>query len=167
MSETINTAGDHSKSLLIIAHTPSPNTREMAKAVLEGAQNEVIGQVKSKLVSPFDCDHKMVLESDGLILLTTENFGYMSGALKDLFDRVYYPCLAEPTLNDAKPFALIIKAGLDGTGTQASVTKITSGLKWRQVQAATLCKGEFESSFLDKCRHLGLTIAASLDAGII
>jgi len=76
------------KTLLIIAHTPSPNTVEMAKAILTGAQNEVIENVEPKLVSPFDCDSEMVLKSDGLILFTTENFGYMSGALKDFFERV-------------------------------------------------------------------------------
>jgi len=155
------------KTLLIIAHTPSPNTVEMAKAILTGAQNEVIENVEPKLVSPFDCDSEMVLKSDGLILFTTENFGYMSGALKDFFERVYYPCLAAPKRNDAKPFALIIRAGLDGIGAKTSVGKIATGLNWRQVQAATICKGEFRQHFVDKCRHLGLTIAASLDAGII
>ena len=156
-----------SKSLLIIAHTPSPNTVKMAEAILEGAQNDVIEGVEARLISPFDCDAEMVLQSDALILFTTENFGYMSGALKDLFERVYYPCLEDNKRNDAKPFATIIKAGLDGTGTEVSISKITRGLKWRQVQGATICKGEFEASFVAKCRDQGLTIAASLDTGII
>ncbi len=155
------------KSLLIVAHTPSPNTVEMANAILAGAQNEVIENVEAKLLSPFDCDSEMVLRSDALILFTTENFGYMSGALKDFFERIYYPCLADAKRNDAKPFAVIVKAGLDGTGTEISISKITTGLKWRQVQGATICKGDFEPRFVDKCRHQGLTIAASLDAGII
>ena len=139
----------------------------MAEAILEGAQNDVIENVSAKLVSPFDCNSEMVLASDALILFTTENFGYMSGALKDLFERVYYPCLTDSKRNEAKPFALIIKAGLDGTGTEISVNKIATGLKWRQVQGATICKGDFEQRFVGKCRHTGLTIAASLDAGII
>lgn len=155
------------KSLLIIAHTPSPNTIEMANAILEGAQDQVIDSVDATLVSPFDCDSEMVLASDALILFTTENFGYMSGALKDFFERVYYPCLDDSKRNDAKPFAVIIKAGLDGTGTRISVDKITTGLRWRLVQEASIFKGNFETRFVDKCRHLGLTVAASLDAGII
>ena len=155
------------KSLLIIAHTPSPNTKLMANALLEGANNNVVEDVSVTLVSPLECDSEMVLQSDGLILFTTENFGYMSGLLKDFFERVYYPCLNEPKRNEAKPFALVIKAGLDGTGTQTSVSKITKGLNWRQVQETTLCKGEFKQSFVDRCRHLGLTIAASIDAEII
>jgi len=155
------------KSLLIIAHTPSINTVAMAEAILEGAQNEAIENVDVELASPFDCDSERVLASDGLILFTTENFGYMSGALKDFFERVYYPCLADPKRNEAKPFAVAIKAGLDGTGSEISVNKITSGLNWRPVQPVAIFKGDFDPSFVDKCRDLGLTIAASLDAEII
>jgi len=155
------------KSLLIIAHTPSPNTIEMAEAILAGANDSSIEDVTVKLRSPFDCDSEAVLQSDALILFTTENFGYMSGALKDFFERVYYPCLSDSKRNDAKPFALLIKAGLDGTGTDISVGKITSGLKWRQVQPTIICKGDFEPGFIERCREIGLTIAASLEADII
>lgn len=158
---------DYIKSLLIVAHTPSENTRTLANAILEGAQNEVIEEVDTRLVSPFECDSKMVLNSDALILFTTENFGYMSGAMKDFFERVYYPCLDSPKHNDAKPFALIIRAGLDGSGAETSIKKIIKGLKWRQVQEATICKGSYNDRFEGHCRHLGLTIAASLEAGII
>lgn len=155
------------KSLLIIAHTPSPNTKLMADALLEGASNDVVEDVAVSLISPLNCNSEMVLQSDGLILFTTENFGYMAGLLKDFFERIYYPCLDDPKRNEAKPFALVIKAGLDGTGTEIAIDKIVKGLNWRQVQETTLCKGDFKHSFVDRCRHLGLTIAASLDAELI
>jgi multimeric flavodoxin WrbA len=155
------------KSLLIIAHTPSPNCVAMAEAILAGATDIAVDNVTVKLRPPFDCDSEAVLQSDALILFTPENFGYMSGALKDFFERVYYPCLSDSKCNDAKPFALVIKAGLDGTGTDISVGKITSGLKWRQVQPTIICKGDFESGFIEQCREIGLTIAASLEADII
>jgi multimeric flavodoxin WrbA len=155
------------RTLLIIAHTPSPNTIEMADAIVDGATDSDIENVSARLVSPFNCDAEMVLESDALILFTTENFGYMSGALKDFFERVYYPCIDDSKRNDAKPFTLLIKAGLDGTGTDISVGKITTGLKWKQVQATTVCKGSFKPEFIAQCRGIGLTIAASLEAEII
>lgn len=158
---------DRLKSLLIIAHTPSENTQKMAKAILTGAQNKEIHRVKTRLISPFDCDSETVLASDSLILFTTENFGYMSGALKDFFDRVYYPCLNDPKRNEAKPFSLIIRAGLDGTGADQSVQTITNGLNWRQAQASTICKGTYNQRFEHSGHQLGLTIAASLEAGII
>jgi len=154
------------KNLLIVAHTPSDNTKALAAALLNGAQHSDIEQVKTRLRSPFDCTAEDVLSSDGLILFTTENFGYMSGALKDFFERIYYPCLDDPSRNESKPFALVIRAGLDGTGTDIAVHKITTGLKWREVQELTLCKGDFDKNFIQQCEDLGLTIAAVLDNDI-
>jgi len=155
------------KQLLIIAHTPSPNCERLLQALLNGAQDSGNDSVNIKSASPFDVDAKQVLASDALILFTTENFGYMSGALKDFFERIYYPCLESPNSNDAKPFALVIKASLDGTGTDIAVHKITTGLRWREVQPVTLCHGEFQDSFIDQCHTLGQTMAASLEAGIL
>lgn len=155
------------KSLLIVAHTPSPNTVAMAQALLDGANDGAVENIDSTLCSPFDCDSELVLSSDAIILFTTENFGYMSGALKDFFERTYYACLDEPKRNDAKPFALVIKAGFDGTGTDISVNKITKGLNWKAAQAAHIFKGEFNIEFIQQCRELGLTMAASLETGII
>ncbi|MFT5572451.1 MAG: multimeric flavodoxin WrbA [Cryomorphaceae bacterium] len=155
------------KKLLIVAHTPSPNTETLAQALLSGAQDSAIENVQTQLRSPFDCEAQDVLDSDALILFTTENFGYMSGALKDFFERIYYPCIEQASLNEAKPFALVIRAGLDGTGTDIAVHKITTGLKWREIQPVTLCKGDYDKDFEAQCRELGMTVAASLDAGLI
>ena len=151
------------RKLLIVAHTPSANTRALAEAILSGAQDSEIEAVDAALCSPFDCNADDVLASDGIILFTTENFGYMSGALKDFFERIYYPCLEQPRRNEGKPFTLVIRAGLDGTGTDIAVHKITTGLKWREVQDVTLCKGDYSDSFVNQCRELGLTFAAGLD----
>lgn len=164
MTLTVETQG---KRLLIVAHTPSPNTEKMAEAIACGARDDAFENVKVELRSPFDCDSESVLSSDALVLFTSENFGYMSGALKDFFERIYYPCLDDPQRNDAKPFALIIKAGLDGTGTDVSVSKITKGLNWKAAQASHICKGDFHADFIVQCEELGLTMAASLEAGII
>lgn len=155
------------KELLIVSHAPSDNTKALVAALLDGAQDEAVENVSARSLSPFDCDAEAVLVADALILFTTENFGYMSGALKDFFERVYYPCLEDPPRNEGKPFALVIRAGLDGTGTDIAVHKITTGLKWREIQDVLLCKGDYKSAFVDQCREYGLTIAASLDNDLI
>jgi multimeric flavodoxin WrbA len=155
------------KHLLIVAHMPSSNTTELANALLEGAQDSTFERTDVLLKSPFDCDAEMVLASDAVILFTTENFGYMSGALKDFFERIYYPCLDQPKRNEGKPFALVIRAGLDGTGTDIAVHKITGGLQWREVQKTLLCHGDYQAKFIDQCRELGMTIAASLENDLI
>ncbi len=154
------------KKLLIIAHTPSPNTKTLAEAIRSGAEHSDIANVSVELRSPFDCNTGYLLNSDGLIIFTTENFGYMSGALKDMFERVYYPCLEQPDKNEAKPYSLVIRAGLDGTGTNNSVHKIITGLKWREVQETLICKGDFQELFIEHCNELGQSFTVGLDNDI-
>lgn len=151
------------KRLLIVAHVPSDNTREMAEAALRGARNPDIENVLVEHIPPLQAVAEDVMKCDAILLGTTENFGYMSGAMKDFFDRIYYPCLEH---TEALPFALYIRAGLDGTGTRVAIGKITSGLKWRAVQDTLLCRGEFQPEFVDQVEELGMSMAAGLDAGI-
>ena len=152
------------KNLLLIAHAPSPNTVAMVQAVLRGAGHPDISGVQVRHIPPLQAQPDDVLQADALILGTTENLGYMSGALKDFFDRIYYPCLE---LTQGKPFAYYIRAGHDGTGTRRAIESITTGLRWRCVQEPLLCRGAWQENFLEQCEQLGMTMAASLDAGII
>jgi hypothetical protein len=88
----------------------------------------------------------------------------MSGALKDFFDRIYYPCLEH---TEALPFAAYIRAGLDGSGTKIAIGKITTGLKWKAVQESMILHGDYRSEFETQCEELGMLMAASLESGII
>uniref|UniRef100_UPI003569BB32 flavodoxin family protein n=1 Tax=Neptunomonas sp. TaxID=1971898 RepID=UPI003569BB32 len=99
------------KTLLIVAHAPSENTRLMAEAVLKGAQHPDIEQVHARWVPPLEATPEDVLACDAIIMGTTENLAYMSGALKDFFDRCYYPCLEA---KQGLPCALYVRAGNDG-----------------------------------------------------
>ena len=152
------------KNLLIVAHNPSPNTQKLVEATLRGARNEAIEGVNVKHLPPLQAAVEDVLWADAIILGTTENFGYMSGALKDFFDRIYYPCLEQ---TEAMPFATYIRAGLDGTGTRTAIGKITAGLKWKAVQEPIILHGEYRPEFEDQCEELGMLMAASLESGII
>ncbi len=151
------------KTLLIVAHAPSPNTRRMVDAVLSGARHPDIEQVESRWVAPLLATPQDVLDCDGIILGTTENLGYMSGALKDFFDRCYYPCLER---TQGLPCALYVRAGHDGTGTRRAVESICTGLRWNWVQAPLICRGEWQERFLAQCEELGMTLAAGLEAGV-
>ena len=152
------------KHLLIVAHNPSTNTRKLVDACLRGAENEDIEGVETRFVPPLQASPDDVFWADAIILGTTENFGYMSGALKDFFDRIYYPCLE---YTEAMPFAAYIRAGLDGTGTKVAIGKITSGLKWKPVQESIILQGEYQAEFETQCEELGMLMAASLESGII
>ena len=152
-----------SKHLLIVYHTQSGTTSRMADAVIAGATSDDVDGVNVRVKSALDADSADLLWSDAFILGTPENFGYMSGALKYFFDRVYYDC--ENKL-DGKPYALFIRAGNDGSGAISSIRRILTGLAVREVQNPILIAGEFDESRLAECEELGLTLAAGLEAGI-
>lgn len=115
------------------------------------------------VLSPFETQADHVLACDAIILGTTENLGYMSGALKDFFDRTYYAVLEE---KQGLPYALYIRAGLDGTGTRRGVETIITGLRWKAVSDVLLCKGEWDEGFVGQAEELGQFVAAGLDVGI-
>ena len=150
-------------NLLIVSHSPSANAQALTDAVLKGANHPDIEQVQVRLVEPLKATADDVLWANAIILGTTENFGYMSGALKDFFERIYYPCLEK---TEGLPYALFIKAGIDGAGARSSVERIVTGLKWKAVQEPLVCQGEFTPDFLKSGEELGMTVAAGLEAGI-
>jgi multimeric flavodoxin WrbA len=151
------------KRLLVVAHAPSPNTRALREAVLRGARNPEVGAVEVAAAAPLEAGPKDLLAADAVLLGTTENLGYMSGALKDFFDRSYYPCLER---TQGLPYALYIRAGHDGTGTRRGVETIVTGLRWRQVNPPLIFKGEYQEAWLEEAEQLGLLMAAGLEAGV-
>lgn len=147
-------------TLLIVANTPSPNTQTLRDAVADGARSSGLTPV---VLSPFDADASHVLQAQAIILGTTENFGYMSGALKDFFERIYYPCLEE---KQGLSMALYIKAGNDGQGAKTSVERITTGLRWNHVQPPLVLSGDYKPEFAESCYELGAGMAEGVKLGI-
>lgn len=151
------------KQLLIIAHAPSPNLQRMLDAIVRGAQHEDIENIAVRVVPPLEAGPDDVLVADAIILMTPENLAYMSGAMKDFFDRTYYPVLEE---KQGLACAIVVRAGHDGTGTLRALKSILTGLRWQQVQEPLLCKGKWDDAFIEQCEELGMGMAAGLDAGI-
>lgn len=151
-----------SKTLLIVAHAPSPNTEKLAQAALDGAKHPDI-DVKVILKSPQETQPEDVLAADALLLGTTENLAYMAGLTKDFFDRCYYPVLEK---KQGMPFALYIRAGHDGTGTKLAMKTIITGLRWNQIQDTLILQGKWQDEFTGQVEELAMTLAAGVEAGI-
>jgi hypothetical protein len=147
----------------VVAHAPSANTERLRDAILAGARSPGFEDVETRWIAPLEAGADDVLAAQAIILGTTENLGYMSGALKDFFDRIYYPCLEK---TQGLPYALYIRAGLDGTGTRRGIETIVTGLRWRAVQEPLICRGEYDEAFAESCQELGALMAAGLDAGV-
>jgi multimeric flavodoxin WrbA len=151
------------KSLLIVFHSRSGHTASMADAVIRGAQDCAIEGVDVVVCDALTTSSKQLLDADGVILGTPENFGYMSGAMKVFFETVYYDCLER---TQGLPYGIFIHAGNDGSGALSSMTRIITGLRWRQVVAPVILVGDIHPSGLDACQELGMSLAAGLESGI-
>ncbi len=149
------------KRLIIIYHSQSNNTRQLADAVAAGAHEEenIITLVKTAT----EANLEDLLTADGLLFGTPENFGYMSGALKDFFDRTYYP--AEPYAINL-PYGVFVSAGNDGSGAVREIDRIVCGYPLRRVAEPVIAKGDINQHHLQQCHELGLAMAAGLAMGI-
>lgn len=147
--------------ILIIYHSQTGHTEKMAQAVFEGAvkvEGVEVNLKKAALATLED-----LLTCDGLAVGTPENFGYMSGMLKDFFDRTY---LGAQNKVFRKPFVIFVSAGNDGTGALNSIERIALGYKFKKVFDPVIARGKITDEILERCRELGGTLAAGCAMGI-
>jgi multimeric flavodoxin WrbA len=152
-----------SRHLLVVFQSRSGATEALANAAITGATSDAVEDVQVEVRRAFDAVADDVRWCDGILLGTPENFGYMSGALKDFFERIYYELLDETR---GLPYALFVKGAHDGEGAVRSIEKITTGLAWRAALPPVVVAGDVDDAALERCTELGLTFAAGLDAGV-
>lgn len=148
--------------LLVYAGHAGGRTERLRQAVETGAA-EFRDGVDLVSLPALSCGPDALLAADGVLLGTPEHFGYMAGALKDFFDRTFYPVEGR---TQGKPWALFVSAGNDGTGAQRSVERIVAGYGWSAIAPPLLVVGEVTEDALQRAHGLGATFAAGLDAGI-
>lgn len=151
------------KHLLIVYHSKTGHTQQLIDQVYTGSRSDDAGTVAVRLLKAADANAEDLLWADGLILGTPENFGYMSGALKDFFDRTFYE--VEGKLNPL-PYALVIAAGNDGSGAVRAISRIANGYPLVAVAEPIISKVAPTEDVLQACQELGTTLAAGLDMGI-
>lgn len=151
------------KHLLIVYHTQTGNTGKLASAVREGATSELVDDVDVRFLPVREAAAEDLLWADGLLLGTPENFGYMSGAMKDFFDRTFYAVEGRIL---SLPYAVFISAGNDGTGALSAIRRIANGYPFREVQDPLIAKGDIDDAHLATAHDLGLALAAGLEANV-
>ncbi len=154
-------AGDASKQLLIVYHSQGGSTESLARAASEGAAREET--INVELRRAFDAGIDDLLSCHGLLICSPENLGYMAGAIKDFFDRTFYP--AEGKV-DQLPYAVIVSAGNDGTNTVTQIEKIATGYKFRRIADPIIVRGAVTDDDIERCREQGQAFAAGLAFGI-
>lgn len=161
------------KTLLIVYHSMTGGTRQMAEAAAAGAASEPA--VKTRLQTAQETQPEDMLAADGYIFATPENLATMSGLMKDFFDRCYYPALDRI---QGRPYAALICAGSDGQNALRQLTRITTGWRLKQVFApiitlthaqtpeAILAPKTIPAPELARCGDTGAAIAAGLALGV-
>lgn len=162
-SKGAQTIANSLKHLLIVYHSQTGNTARMARSAYLGATVAEIEGVETRLLRAAQANTDDLLWADGLLLGTPENFGYMSGAMKDFLDRTYYPCEGRI---QSLPYATFISAGNDGLGALTAVRRIANGYPFKEVQAPIIAKGPVDEHILQRCAELGTTMAAGLELGM-
>jgi multimeric flavodoxin WrbA len=151
------------KHLLIVYHSQTGHTQAMAEAVLRGARSPEVEGVEVRMLRAGDAGADDLLWADALILGTPENFGYMSGAVKDFLDRTYYSCEGKV---ESLPYAVFISAGNDGSGALGSIQRIARGYPLRVVQEPIIARGDTTDAILVSCEELGMTMAVGLEMSV-
>jgi NAD(P)H-dependent FMN reductase len=155
--------------LLIVHHSPTPTVQALTDRVIAGASDEAIVGVEVVVRPALEARAADVLAADGVVLGTTANFGYMSGALKHFFDTIFLE--AGGALSDdgsaasgggggRKPFGLYVHGRYDTAGAVRAVESIVGALPWRQAAPVLEVLGEPSDEQLAAAYELGATVAA-------
>lgn len=116
------------------------------------------------------------LAARGYLFCAPENLASLSGAMKEMFDRLYYPLLGRI---EGRGYASAIAAGSDGTGTQRQLDRIVTGWRLRRVAepftvnlaadtpTAILATKVVPPPMLTRCRELGAALATGLAEGML
>ena len=161
------------KNLLIVYHSHTGGTRQMAEAVFCGAQAE--DGVQARLLHASTAGPAEVLAADGYVFACPENLAAISGLMKDFFDRCYYPVLDQI---NGRPYACLVCAGSDGSNAARQMERIATG--WRlkavaqtfivctqaQTPEAILAPKQISQAELLHCQALGQALACGLAQGI-
>jgi multimeric flavodoxin WrbA len=147
--------------LLIVYHSQSGNTERLSAAVEQGAVRVRGVGVRRARAAQVTCQD--LRDCRCLVICSPEYFGYMAGAIKDLFDRTYEEVRDEMV---GRSYTVVISAGNDGTGALNAIERIIKGYKLRQIQEPIISRGEISRAMIERCIDLGQTVAAGVDLGI-
>lgn len=155
-------------TLLVVHHSPTPTLASLTEAVLAGAGDEALEGLAVEARPALEATAADVLGADGIVLVSSANFGYMSGALKHFFDTTFLE-IGGSLSDDGSaagagggrlPFGLVVHGRYDVTGAVRAVLAITGALPWRQCADVLEVLGEIDDGVRASAYDLGGTIGA-------
>ncbi|MDQ2648359.1 MAG: NAD(P)H-dependent oxidoreductase [Actinomycetota bacterium] len=151
--------------LLVVWHPRPPSIRALRDAVVDGFGDAGTPLAVRSLAAP-DATSDDVEAAAAAVLITPENFGMVSGLMKDFLERIY-PWFEEvPQRRPGLPYVLVAKGGNDGSGAVRDVTRILTGLRWKEVLPPVVASGPLTDDHLARTREAAATLAAGIDTGV-
>ena len=169
----MTTAPAPARTLLVVYHSQTGATAQMAQAVAQGAHSEP--GVTTRLLHATAAGPADLLAADGYVFASPENLAAIAGLMKDFFDRCYYPVLDR--LN-GRPYAVVVCAGSDGSNAVRQIERIATGWRLRaaapalivcthaQTPEAIVAPKTVAADDLARGETLGAALAAGLALGI-
>ncbi|MEM1037555.1 MAG: NAD(P)H-dependent oxidoreductase [Pseudomonadota bacterium] len=163
------------KRLLIVWHSRTGGSQQMAEAAFQSAQSEMESGCEVVLKGVSECTESDVLAADGYIFVGPENLAALSGEMKAFLDRCYYPVLGKI---EGRPYAHLVCAGSDGTNAVRQLARIVTGWRLKAVQEPLIVNTAAQSeedilapkvigeADLERCREIGAAMAAGLAMGV-
>ena len=159
--------------LLVVYHSMTGATRQMAAAAAAGARTEP--KLEVSLMRAAEAQIADVLSASGYIFATPENLASMAGLMKDFFDRTYYGALDRI---NGRACAILVSAGSDGRNAVQQLERIVTG--WRlkvvaeplivcthaQTSEEILRPKTLPDAYLKQCEAVGATLASGIAMGI-
>ena len=155
--------------LAIIWHSRTGAAEAMALAAHDGAGDDAL------LLAAQDASPERLADASGYLFVCPENLGSMSGLMKEMFDRAYYPLLGQI---EGRAYATAIAAGSDGYGALRQIDRIATGWRLRRVAdplvvnlgaqspASIAARKQVTAGDLERCRELGMALAQGLRLGV-
>ena len=156
-------------TLMIAWHSRTGASRAMAQAAAKGAGEQAL-ILPAEDVTP---DHFLVCGA--YLFVCPENLASMSGLMKEMFDRCYYPVLGRI---EGRAYATAIAAGSDGEGAQRQIDRIAKGWRLRRVAEPLIvnCDAQTPQAILEEktlaeeklvqCNDMGAALAEGLALGL-
>lgn len=166
------------RTLLIVWHSRTGTAESLARAAADGALASDAardGAVTVRLTDAGSAVAEDLLGADGIIIACPENLASMSGMMKEMVDRLYYPLLGRI---EGRPWALIVAAGTDGEGTVRQWQRIATGWRLKAIAdpmivrtgadtpEAILADKQVPAEAIARARELGTAFAEGIALGL-
>ncbi len=144
--------------------------------MVAGTADPLIAGVEVVVRDALEATADDLLGADGYLLGTAAHFGYMSGALKHLFDTTFLQVGGRLDASGGaggaggstakRPFGLYLHGRYDVTGAVRSVLSITGALGWTQGSEVLEVLGDVDDGVVARAYELGATLAALVAPGV-